>query len=91
MRAAKWKMDDAKKRIKATMEWRREYKPELIEPGDVSIEAETGKMFENTRSLTNDRIISGFDRDARPVIYMRPGRENTETSPRQIRHLIYCL
>lgn len=84
-------MDDAKKRIKATMEWRREYKPELIEPGDVSIEAETGKMFENTRSLTNDRIISGFDRDARPVIYMRPGRENTETSPRQIRHLIYCL
>lgn len=44
MRAAKWKMDDAKKRIKATMEWRREFKPELIEPGDVSVEAETGKM-----------------------------------------------
>jgi hypothetical protein len=44
MRAAKWKMDDAKKRIKGTMEWRREFRPELIEPGDVSIEAETGKM-----------------------------------------------
>lgn len=29
--------------------------------------------------------------DARPIIYMRPGRENTETSPRQIRHLIYNL
>lgn len=41
-------------------------------------------------SLTSS-IISGFDRDARPIIYMRPGRENTETSPRQIRHLIYCL
>jgi hypothetical protein len=36
-------------------------------------------------------IISGFDYDARPIIYMRPGRENTETSPRQIRHLIFNL
>jgi len=44
MRAAKWKMDDAKKRIKGTIEWRREFRPELIEPGDVAIEAETGKM-----------------------------------------------
>lgn len=45
MRAAKWKLEDGKKRIKATMEWRREYKPELIEPGDVGVEAESGKMY----------------------------------------------
>lgn len=44
MRAAKWKMDDAKRRIKGTIEWRREFKPELIQPGDVGVEAETGKM-----------------------------------------------
>jgi hypothetical protein len=44
MRAAKWKLADGKTRIKGTMEWRREYKPELIEPGDVGVEAETGKM-----------------------------------------------
>lgn len=36
-------------------------------------------------------ILTGFDMDARPILYMRPGRENTETSPRQIRHLIYHL
>jgi hypothetical protein len=36
-------LPDAKTRIKGTIEWR-EYKPELIEPGDVGIEAETGKM-----------------------------------------------
>jgi hypothetical protein len=29
--------------------------------------------------------------DGRPIIYMRPGRENTETSPRQLRHLVYIL
>ena len=45
MRAAKWKLEDGKKRIKHTMEWRREFKPELIEPEDVGVEAESGKMY----------------------------------------------
>jgi hypothetical protein len=44
MRASKWKMDNAKERIKGTLEWRRDYKPELILESDVSPEAETGKM-----------------------------------------------
>lgn len=44
MRAAKWNFEDAKKRIKGTLEWRREYKPDLIPPDEVKIEAETGKM-----------------------------------------------
>jgi len=38
-----------------------------------------------------DSILTGFDVDGRPIIYMRPGRENTETSPRQLRHLVYIL
>ncbi|KAJ9094476.1 hypothetical protein QFC21_006015 [Naganishia friedmannii] len=44
MRAAKWKLDNAKERIKGTLEWRRDYKPELIQESDVSPEAETGKI-----------------------------------------------
>ncbi|EPQ60082.1 CRAL/TRIO domain-containing protein [Gloeophyllum trabeum ATCC 11539] len=80
MRAAKWKLEDGKKRIKGTLEWRREYKPDLIPPDEVKIEAETGKI-----------IINGFDRDGRPIIHMRPDRENTEHTPRQLRHLVWCL
>ncbi|KAF5352581.1 hypothetical protein D9756_006118 [Leucocoprinus leucothites] len=80
MRASKWNLTDAQKRIKATLEWRREFQPDLIPPDEVKIESETGKI-----------IITGFDRDGRPIIYMRPGRENTETSPRQLRHLVWCL
>lgn len=38
-------MDDAKRRIKATVEWRREVKPDLIKPEDVRIESESGKMY----------------------------------------------
>ncbi|KAG6856772.1 hypothetical protein H0H87_000950 [Tephrocybe sp. NHM501043] len=79
-RASKWNFADAQKRIKATLEWRREFKPDLIPPEEVRIESETGKI-----------IINGFDRDGRPIIYMRPGRENTEVSPRQLRHLVWCL
>jgi hypothetical protein len=45
MRASKWNFSDAQKRIKATIEWRREFKPELIPPDEVQIESETGKMY----------------------------------------------
>jgi len=44
LRASKWRLDEAQKRIKGTIEWRREYKPELIPPDEVKIEAATGKM-----------------------------------------------
>lgn len=80
MRAAKWKMNDAQKRIKGTLEWRREFKPDLIPPDEVKVESETGKI-----------VLNGFDKDGRPIIYMRPGRENTVTSPRQLRHLVWWL
>jgi len=80
MRAAKWKLDDGKKRIQGTIQWRREYKPDLIPPEEVRIESETGKI-----------VLNGFDIDGRPIITMRPGKENTSPSPRQIRHLIFYL
>ncbi|KAF8580121.1 CRAL/TRIO domain-containing protein [Ramaria rubella] len=80
MRASKWKLDEAKRRIKGTLEWRREFRPDLIKPEDVRIESVTGKI-----------VINGFDIDGRPIIYMRPGNENTSPSPRQIQHLVFCL
>ncbi|CDO76486.1 hypothetical protein BN946_scf184615.g12 [Trametes cinnabarina] len=80
MRAAKWDLEDAKKRLKSTIEWRRDFKPDLIPPDEVRIESETGKI-----------ILNGFDNEGRPILYMRPGRENTETSPRQLRHLVWYL
>ncbi|KAJ6600973.1 CRAL-TRIO domain-containing protein [Mycena vulgaris] len=80
MRAAKWHISDAKNRIKSTLEWRRDYKLDLIPPEEVRIESETGKL-----------ILNGFDNEGRPILYVRPGRENTQTSPRQVRHLVWCL
>jgi exonuclease III len=45
MRATKWNLNEAEKRLKATLEWRREYKPDLIPPDEVKMESETGKMY----------------------------------------------
>jgi hypothetical protein len=44
LRASKWRADEAERRLKATMEWRREFQPDLIPPEEVRIESETGKM-----------------------------------------------
>ncbi|SJX65036.1 related to PDR16-protein involved in lipid biosynthesis and multidrug resistance / PHO13-4-nitrophenylphosphatase [Sporisorium reilianum f. sp. reilianum] len=80
LRAAKGDLENAKKRIKSTLEWRREFRPEIIAPGSVSPEAETGKQ-----------IVSGFDNDGRPLIYLRPARENTTPSDAQVRYLVWTL
>lgn len=37
MRAAKWDLQDAKKRIEATIHWRRDFKPDLIPPEEVRL------------------------------------------------------
>lgn len=63
-----------------TLQWRREFKPEIIPPDEVAPEATTGK-----------HVLNGFDRQGRPILYLRPGRENTKTSPRQIRYLVWSL
>lgn len=36
-------------------------------------------------------IISGYDKDGRAVVYMRPGRENTHNELNNMRHLVYNM
>ncbi|CAG8528065.1 1585_t:CDS:2 [Paraglomus occultum] len=78
LRASKWHLDEAMERIKYSLEWRRTYKPEHIDPKEVEPESVTGKMH-----------INGFDKHGRPIIYLRPGRENTKAGPGQVRHVVF--
>ena len=64
-------MDAAKKRLKDTLEWRREYKPDLIPPSEIKEETEGGKI-----------IVTGFTFKGLPVIYLRPARENVRPPSR---------
>ncbi|RCK55909.1 Phosphatidylinositol transfer protein PDR16 [Candida viswanathii] len=87
LRATKWNTEEAIDRIEMTLSWRREFG--VSEPFDtenkvngdlVSVENETGK-----------EVILGYDNDSRPCLYLKPGRQNTKTSERQVQHLVYML
>lgn len=80
LRSVRGDLKHAKKRIIETLEWRREFKPDIIPPEEVAPEAVTGK-----------HVLTGFDREGRPILYLRPGRENTKPSPRQIRYMVWSL
>lgn len=80
LRATKWNVADAIKRIRATLAWRRDYIGDKLTADYISIENETGKQ-----------ILIGFDVDGRPCLYLLPSRQNTEKSPRQLEHLVFML
>lgn len=81
LRATKWNTAEAAKRLLATLVWRRDYGVEALSDGvQVSPENETGKQ-----------VLLGFDVSARPCLYLNPGRQNTEPSPRQVQHLVFAV
>ncbi|GAA5843316.1 hypothetical protein JCM5353_005272 [Sporobolomyces roseus] len=80
LRATKWDYPNALKRAEETLVWRREFKVEEMKESDISREGETGK-----------ELVFGFDVDCRPVLYMHPYRQNTQTGPDQISFVVWCL
>ncbi|KAL9622136.1 MAG: hypothetical protein Q9160_003479 [Pyrenula sp. 1 TL-2023] len=81
LRATKWNNVEAETRLMNTLSWRREYGVDTkLTPEHISIENETGKQ-----------LIMGYDKDARPCLYMFPDKQNTEKSDRQVEHLVFML
>ncbi|TAQ90614.1 hypothetical protein B7494_g1071 [Chlorociboria aeruginascens] len=80
LRATKWSTSEAIKRLLGTLTWRRDYGVEDLTGDYISPENETGKQ-----------MIVGYDNGARPCLYLNPGRQNTEPSPRQVQHLVFMV
>lgn len=81
LRATSWKVDQAETRLQNTLIWRREYGTDTkLTPEYISPENETGKQ-----------VILGWDNEGRPCQYLRPSKQNTQRSDRQIEHLVYML
>lgn len=80
LRATKWNVPNAIKRIRDTLSWRREYIGDKLTADYISIENETGKQ-----------LLTGYDVEGRPCLYLIPSRQNTEKSPRQVEHLVFML
>ena len=80
LRATKWSKAECLKRLLGTLTWRRDYGVVEITGEHISPENETGKQ-----------LILGYDNAARPCLYLSPGRQNTEPSPRQVQHVVFML
>jgi len=80
LRATKWDVAEAPKRLLGTLTWRREYGLAEHTADYISPENETGKQ-----------VILGYDINARPCLYLNPAKQNTKTSPKQVEHLVFML
>lgn len=87
LRATKWDVAEAIKRLTKSLVWRREFGISYdgryaneVTADVVAVENETGKQ-----------LILGFDRARRPLLYLKNGKQNTKTSFRQVQLLVYML
>lgn len=80
LRATKWDVTQAKKRLTDTIAWRREFGVDEIDADEIEPEAKSGK-----------ETVLGFDNSARPLHYMHPHRNDTKETPRQMRFAVWIL
>lgn len=88
LRATKWVQKEAIARIEGSIAWRREFgishmgeeNGDELKSDDIAVENESGKQ-----------VVLGYENDARPILYLKPGRQNTKTSRRQVQHLVFML
>ena len=80
LRATKWTVPYATKRLRDTLVWRREFGTEGFTADFISEENATGKQ-----------VLLGFDNEGRPCLYLLPNKQNTPNSPKQVQHLVFSL
>jgi hypothetical protein len=80
LKARDWNIEKAEKMLLNTLQWRKDFKPHKILASDIADEALTGKLY-----------LFGKDKYDRPIIYMRPARENSTNSEKQLKYLVYNL
>lgn len=81
LRATTWDVNNAIKRLRTTLIWRREYGiTSKLTSEYVSAENETGKQW-----------LLGYDIAGRSCHYLNPSRQNTPRSDHQIEHLVFMM
>ncbi|ODV67012.1 hypothetical protein HYPBUDRAFT_139343 [Hyphopichia burtonii NRRL Y-1933] len=87
LRASKWDYEEAIDRIELTLAWRREFGINKNFDGDNEVNGE----LTAEENETGKEVILGYDNDSRPCLYLKPGRQNTKPSQRQVQHLVLML
>ncbi|KAK6458655.1 lipid biosynthesis and multidrug resistance [Scheffersomyces xylosifermentans] len=90
LRASKWKVDVAIKRIEETMVWRRTFGVVEV-PGHTDPEKKITADLVSHENETGKNLIVGYDNENRPCLYLRNGYQNTAPSIKQVQHLVFML
>lgn len=69
LRATRWDVTTAKKRLTETIAWRREFGVDQLDSDEMAMEAKSGK-----------ETVLGYDNQSRPLHYMHPHRNDTKVS-----------
>jgi molybdopterin converting factor small subunit len=80
LRATRWDVKAAQKRLTDTIAWHREFGTQTLDPDEMAIEAKSGK-----------ETVLGYDNSCRPLHYMHPHRSDTKESPRQMQFAVWIL
>src|SRR3954454_23527201 len=46
-------------------------------------------LYEHFKAVTGKQHMNGFDNSGHPILYLRPGLENTSASPSQLRFVVF--
>ncbi|KAI8612046.1 CRAL-TRIO domain-containing protein [Chytriomyces sp. MP71] len=77
----RWELDAAAAKLKTTLQWRKEYKPDRIDPASVEEEGRSGKGF----------VLDKTDKGGRPVLYILLRNDSSTDADRGLKFLVFLL
>ncbi|KAJ2171435.1 hypothetical protein GGH16_002856, partial [Coemansia sp. RSA 560] len=80
VRANKGNIEQARTRLRNTLEWHCTYRPHAITPSSMQTEGATGKQY-----------VNGFDKSGRPLIYMYSHKQNTKDAKDHLRYVVFTM
>ncbi|KAJ2475230.1 hypothetical protein IWW56_005514 [Coemansia sp. RSA 2131] len=80
VRANKGNIEQARTRLRNTLEWHCTYRPHAITPSSMLNEGATGKQY-----------VNGFDKCGRPLIYMYSHKQNTKDAKDHLRYVVFTM
>lgn len=91
LRAEKGDITKAVTKLKAALQWRKEFGVEEIVQSCCGNPPNAMSPIIQKENETSKLYVRGYDKDGRALLYMRPAKENTQDAINNMRHLVWNL
>uniref|UniRef100_A0A7S1KQY5 CRAL-TRIO domain-containing protein n=1 Tax=Percolomonas cosmopolitus TaxID=63605 RepID=A0A7S1KQY5_9EUKA len=81
LRAREFVLAKSLKMLKETLEWRESFRPDEIDPKDLTLQAESGKSYVDTT----------FSKKGNALVFFTPSRENSTDWTKNVKLTVFCL